>query len=237
MDMAIRLSSGLRVHGRGPVARGRIQEALGSGVETGRNSEATAERIFTGLFNDLVRQTPKAGDSHPDFPGLTVDRKRITPLKGGRGEARIIYRGPDPALNFGQRDFDPETNPEGNITEPEEEIETITTEEPIETHPNFAALVLAAGTGEGQATFDEDGLFLGFGPNSGGGLAGVQSYFVRRTVTRTTVLARQKLNANEAATREAGGLVTKLNSTRTGKAWKNVKEVTSGSWNSLVYPG
>ena len=62
-------------------------------------------------------------------------------------------------------------------------------EEPIQTHPNFSA-ILATATQNG-ATFDENNNFVGFNSRAGGNLVGVQSYLsptisYRRTYTTTS---------------------------------------------------
>jgi hypothetical protein len=229
------ITSKERRHGRGPVATGRIQEEPSDdGITVDKNAAATGSRVFTGLYADLVRQTPVVGDKHPDFPSLSVTRKAIKPTRNGRGRATVTYEGLDPAVT--PLDQDIETNPDGNLTTPDESVDVETVEEPIETHPNFAALVAAAGTGPGQATFDEQGLFKGFGPQSGGDLYGQQSYLKARTVTITNSLATKKLDGNTAGTLTSDGqLITKLSSQRFGSVWRNSKEVKTGGWNPLIY--
>jgi len=225
-----------RVHGRGPVKTRRIQEEPSDvALEVGRDSVALAERVFTGLYVDLVTQLPVVGDAHPEFPQLTVERKRIQRTKGGRGKATLYYTGPDPALGDGLTGYEPD-NEEQNITEPVITIDTEEVEVPIETHPDFSNLVSEAGEGEGQATFDENGLFLGFGPNSGGGLAGVQTYSTRLTVRTEEVLSLAPLNPNDVATLDGGAFVSRVSSQTTGTAWKNTRVTKEGlTWNPLIY--
>ncbi len=181
-------------------------------------------------------QTPGKNHQHPIYFGLYLTTKEIVEEKLGSGKATLTYKGLDPSLGSGGNGT--ETDDGGNTNFPEIDLEedTDVEEVPIQAHPDFlSVLVPAAGTGEGQAAFDDKKLFLGFGPQSGGNLAGVESYQVARRVT-TRYWYSSSRSTLPVGTRVAGGLRTSLKSSRQGAVWKNSEVIRASDPNPLIYP-
>jgi hypothetical protein len=126
-------------------------------------------------------------------------------------------------------------------------------EEPIETHPNFADFAGDAATPLNNAVFDKDGLFLGFGDGAGNDLTGVRGYLTGSPAIRKTFFTTQVFSGLEdiGDTRQirAGvipGLSSDQNALKTNWSSRplglNYYEVTEefllsgmGSWNPIIY--
>lgn len=225
-------------YGRGPRARGRIQKQPGTELTVSKDSAATLTEIWDGMWADLVSQTPQKDAAHPDFPGLLFESKRITLGKLGRATATLTYKGLDPSIPYVPGTAGGEgTYPE--LPEVDLEVDTEVEEVPIKAHPNFAALVAAAGTGKNKAWFDPDsGLFMGFGPDSGGDLAGVESYQVPRAIITRHFYSYQRATEPvgvSASIDGISGLRISMRSTRQGRVWRNTEVVREGNPNPLIY--
>lgn len=225
-----------KTYGRGPRYTGRIQRLPKGGMVVGVDQAATLTEVWGGMYFQLIAQTPGKNHRHPQFPGLLLTTKDFKEGNLGKGEATLTYKGIDPSFNGGGGNGLP-TDDGGSTSFPEVDLEddTDVEEVPIQAHPNFSALVAAAGTGPGQAAFDEKGLFLGFGPESGGDLAGAESYHVaRRVVTRHWYSsARSSL---PVGVRVPGGLRISMRSSRQGAVWKNTEVIRESNPNPLIYP-
>lgn len=225
-----------KTFGRGPANTGRIQRQIGTKVKISKDQSAEYTEIWAGMFDDLTRQTPTKDSPHPVFRELLLTEKEIVLEKLGRGKATLVYRGLDPAAFDGTGNGI--TLPDGGnsaFPEVDLEVDTDVEEVPIQAHPNFAALVAAAGAGKDKAYFNpESGLFEGFGPQSGGDLAGVESYLVPRVVTTRHWYSDNRANL-PVGVAVSGGLRTTLRSTRQGRIWKNTEVIRAGNPNPLIY--
>jgi hypothetical protein len=135
-----------------------------STLKVSKDSVATATEEYRGVYAVVVAQSPRIDDVHPDFPGLLVTDKTITNDKG-IGIAQVQYKGLDPAQN------------PNALPPPIYELDVSLNQEPIATHPDFDDIIDAAGgEGEGKAVFSEDGVFVGFGKDSGANLVGVTEF-------------------------------------------------------------
>lgn len=223
-------------YGNGPRATGQVQLQPGTELDVGKDQAATLVEIWAGLWDDLLTQAPVKDAPHPSFPGLLFQSRKVTLGKMGMAQARLTYKGLDPrlAVNAAGIPVDGEGNPE--FPEVDLEEDTDVEEVPIRAHPDFAALVTAAGGYvQGKAAKDpKTGLFLGFGPESGGDLAGVESYLVGRTVVTRYWYSENKANL-EVGVIVDGGLRMSVRSARQGVIWKNTEVVRYGNPNPLIY--
>jgi hypothetical protein len=227
----------MKSYGRGPKFTGRIQRLPGRKITVDTQQAATLTEIWGGDFDQLTHQTPGKNHQHPVYWGLYLTTKEIVEEKLGTGKATLTYKGIDPSFwNGGNGE---ETEDGGNEEFPEIDLEEDTDVEeiPIQAHPDFlSVLVPAAGSGEGQAAFDETTkLFLGFGPQSGGNLAGVESYQVARKVTTRYWYSTARATL-PVGVRVPGGLRTSLKSSRQGAVWKNSEVIRASDPNPLIYP-
>lgn len=215
----------------------QIQRQPGTEMKISADSAAEFIEIWDGMFDDLVTQTPIKDAPHPVYTELTLTEKRIRLGNLGKGRATLTYKGLDPASFTGIGNGVDLPNG-GNTAFPEidKEVDTDVEEVPIQAHPNFAAMVEAAGTGEGKAWFNpESGLFEGFGPESGGGMAGIESYLVPKTVTTNHWYSRQQATLPVGVPAD-GGLRITLRSVRQGSIWRNTEVIREGTPNPLIYP-
>jgi hypothetical protein len=162
--------------------RGQIyRQADKSAMTVSKEGVARAVEEYHGLYADVVTQSPRLDDAHPDFPGLLLHTKSIS-RRREIGICVCDYRGLDPASDSDDPEF---------LPPPVYTLDIGLSTEPISTHPNFAALVTAAGgQGEGKAIFDADGIFVGFGKDSGASLVGV-SQFLDATATWTVTTVQK----------------------------------------------
>lgn len=121
---------------------------------------------------DLVR-VALIGSKHPVYSTLSCERRNLTPTDGGffldAGYSGVIGT---PAPVF--------------------EIDTSTSQEPIETHPNFLTFAGNAGAPLNGAIFDEsDGSFLKFGNSAPNEWRGVTSYMMPVVTARKTYISTQ----------------------------------------------
>jgi hypothetical protein len=240
-----------KTYGRGPTFTGRIQIQPGSELSIGKDQAATYTEIWKGRYDDLVRQTPTKDAPHGTYTELLLESKRIVRDKSGKGTAYLIYKGLDPARGGPGTVIDP--NDETNFPEVDLEIDTDVEEVPIQAHPRFVSSLIPAAGGRtssnpasqyyeeidgrpaARAHFNDDGTFAGFGIDATGNLAGVESYYVPRTLTTRHWYSRSKANENVGVI-VGGQMRISIRSTRQGRVWKNTEVLRGGNWNSLIYP-
>lgn len=247
-----------KTYGRGPTSTGRIQIQPGSELSISKDQAATYTEIWRGRFNDLINQTPLKDAPHPVYTELLLESKRIVRDKAGKGTAYLTYKGLDPARTTpGTGIVDP--NDESNFPEVDLEVDTDMEEVPIQAHPRFKSHLIPASGGltsgdpgsenyeeipdpisgkkrpKAQAHLNPDGTFAGFGIDSGGNLAGVESYLKPNTVTTRHFYSRSKSTAVVGQI-VSGAMRISLRSVRQGKVWKNTEVFRSGTWNTNIYP-
>jgi len=130
--------------------------------------------VRESYFN-LVRRV----SVNPVYRGLSLESKRIIEGEGGIHSLELQWAGTS-------SDSDDPDDPEA-LPEPQYFLDQQPSEEPIDTHPNFAAF----GVEGNGAKFDNEGLFLGFS-NSGAfednPFGGLSKYLVGgRTLVRISV--------------------------------------------------
>jgi hypothetical protein len=155
------------VYGR----RGRIyRQADKSKVTVSKEGVAQATEEYQGLYADIVTQSPRLDDAHPDFPGLLLHTKSIS-RRREIGICVCDYRGLDPASESDDPEF---------LPPPVYELSWASSMEEIASHLEFKSKIVpaAGGEGPGKAVFNpETKLFEGFGKDAESNLAGVKSYF------------------------------------------------------------
>jgi hypothetical protein len=217
-----------KIFGNGPTNSGRCRLQPGAELVISQDQAATYTEVWVGPFATLVNDLPACKTPHPIFTTLSLDTKKTVLGKLGRGTATLVYKGVDPALG---------TDATGTPIMPEIdlEIDTDVEEAPIATHPNFSALVSAAGIGKSKAWFDPtSGKFEGFGPESGGGLAGVESYLVPRTV-KTKYYYSSAQSTLPVGVMTGDGFRASMKSVRQGSVWKNTEVLRQVDANPLIY--
>jgi hypothetical protein len=231
----------MKAYGRGPKNTGNIFIQPGTALDVAVDQSATLTEVWKGEWQALVEQTPTKNAHHSYFTDLLLASKKIVLGRLGQATATLVYKGLDPS-----RDKNTQSTETG-YPEVDKELSTDVTEFPIQTHPNFSSLVDAAGgaiidedgkwvsDGTGKAVFDDKtGEFICFGPQSGGDLAGVKSYYVPNKVETN------HWYSDEQADRLVGEIVggamrVSLKSTRQGPVWKNSETLRYGTWNTLIY--
>lgn len=222
-------------YGRGPTHTGRIQKLPGSKLVISADQAATFTEMWGGQFDQLVTQTPGKDYPHPRFPNLLLYTKEIVEGKLGAGTATLTFKGLDPSLGSGGNGVVIDDGGNTSYPEIDMEVDTDVEEIPIQAHPNFLGLVAAAGTGPSQTAFDSKGLFLGFGPESGGDLAGTESYQVARTV-ETRHWYSSARSSLPVGVRVGSAFRISLRSSRQGSVWKNTEVLRYSNPNPLIYP-
>lgn len=140
-------------------------------LQTDRYGLSSATAVWTRMSpTDTDPGRPSGtsfGDSHPIWTTLKCDRSTIS------------------QTNFGWQATAEYFGIQGAPPTPIYELDWSTSEEPIETHPDFVATL--AGTPAARlndADFDDKGFFIGFKPSSS--LAGVRGYLAPGAVWRET---------------------------------------------------
>lgn len=155
-----------------------LRQAKGT-LRVGKEGVAVATEEFVGYYDNLILLAPRIDAPHPRFPSLLVYDRNFSERAMGLGTMKIEYRGQDPG--------------DDKLPDPVYDLDRATAEQPIDTHPDFEAIVAAAGgAGLGKAVFDDDGLFLGFGKDSTGDLAGLESYLAPTAVWTKTYVSKTK---------------------------------------------
>jgi len=131
---------------------------------------------------------------HPVWKWLDIDKRTITRAEDGHWDIVADYYGVDPQ----------------NEPDPLYALDISTSQEPIETHPEFVKQFagkapLGGGDGLNGSFFDEDGLFVSFKPTYTGDTltnphwVGVKSYLLASAVWRETKVTKTRLTDLELA--------------------------------------
>lgn len=217
----------------------RLAEAADSGLVTFTESRRGTTAQATTLFNTLERQTT----AHPVYVNLKLESKVVFFDAGGQGVVNLVWAGSDAGS--------------GTPALPDAvwKLSRSPSQEPIDTHPDFA---LFAGTPEtplNGAEFDpETGLFIGFksaNPNVFGGVTKYLEFgavLTKISVTTTSPNTNQEIpridtpSGSTITVPEIDGrnwMKTDLSTEREGSIYKTFEEWTmSGQqgWNSDIYP-
>lgn len=162
----------------------RLERQPGGSIRYNTDGTVSAQERFIGLYQNAIQQSPKRYiTAHPVFPNLICDEVEIKEIEGGRCEINATYYGPPVGLTNG-----------GPDTQPTWELSCETSEEPIETFPNFGT---AIGTAGNNAVFDDDGRFLGFKAISD--FHGQESWLVPGQVYRKRYYSYSPPGASELA--------------------------------------
>lgn len=180
---------------------------------------------------------------HPDFNNLICDRVSVSKEKPNIAVISVEYAGGfSTGGNFGS-----DSNTENA---PVIEVTATATQEPIETHPDFAdELAGTKGAELNGAVFDEEGRFEYFAQKDSEGVLsrmhGVSDYLAHRVVVRQTTIVNTQPNSVRVGFLEAppvgGGI-----SLKTLDGWRRqgavyVKEeewigpAEGDDWNPLIY--
>ena len=235
---------GLNSVERAPGAALRESDA-GTSVFTERLQGRRAD--IEDIYFSLVRRA----STNPEYPGLSLESKAHIRGEGGIHFLDLVWAGatalePDP------------NNPE-QLPEPEWVLKRSPSEEPIETHPDFADFAGELGAEENNAVFDpESGLFEGFKVIAGeeNEFGGVEKFLDGGAVVQKTSVYRNvpaSISTQPIPSRESPGgapwqlpsgtgrtwLKTDLNIVQRGAAFEVTEEWTlSGQrgWNETIYP-
>lgn len=158
--------------------------------------------------SELLNEAPGIGVAHPDFGILVTRQVELFYLRAGLAGWIATYQGPQ------------STSPlPANVWR----VDVATSLEDIRAHPDFDALLTAAGAA--GVTRDENGLFLAFNEDeesTGEQLRGVQQFFAP-TVTAT-------LTAWSSAAPSGGQQVGKINSPTSAPAFVNNQRTGDQNW-------
>lgn len=178
---------------------------------------------------------------HPDFHHMIASSVSVAKQSPGIAFITVTYTGL-PTTDAGDFGLDSQDEPVINIG-------NSTSQEPIETHPDFTSVI--GGTSSAplnSAKFDQDGVFTGFEADSA--FAGVTAYVVPSTTYQRTYVSRQRPTsiANvgkidtppDAPTQPSGHtwLKTGLSYDRKGGVYSVSEEwMLSGpsGWNTSIY--
>ena len=220
---------------------GLVRKDRGDTLVDLENGAQEATCTFHCAWREVLRLKPRKNQStHPDFNNMICSGSRARKIKGQEvAEVVATYTG---SINA------EETGSGGAGDDPIEELQNVTSTEPIETHPDFRTFA----TAENGAKFDSEGLFQGFGePDAGGeNFEGITDYYVPRTTFSRTVVQRTKPDAitSMAAIDTPSGAPTLPD----GRTWLKVVdgwrrnggyyEITQewlssseGGWNTTIY--
>lgn len=168
---------------RGNQIDGLVRQT-GDTIEQLDDGTWSASVIFMCRWANVVQFAPKRNVAvHPDFDALKCNGCKIDRLKPGDvARMTATYRG------F----FGSETGPEPpTLPDSTEETVTSMSDAPIETHPDFVAVL--GGTKESPkngAVFNDDGTFKGWKADSR--YAGKEAYLVGSTIYRKTTPSRSR---------------------------------------------
>lgn len=214
---------------------GAVISEENSGLVTYSESLVGQTAAVVAAFASLVRFTTANGT----YGNLKLDSKRVFFDEGGQAKLQLVWAGPDAGT--------------GSPVPPAPvwSLKRSPSEEPIDTHPDFATFGIAAN----GAKFDADGIFIGFKtPTSGTNTwGGISKYLEKAAViTKTSIVA--SFNPDEEIPRintPSGApftiptitgrnwMKTDLSAIQRGASFEVFEEWTmSGQqgWNTTIYP-
>lgn len=169
--------------------------------------------------------------THPNFPYLAVEEVAAKQQKPDKCIITVQFRGLDSSGDIGGDigDTDSELATREWLTDP--------TDEPIETHPYFASRI--GGTADNPkngAIFDEDGLFVGFPPDSQ--FAGLKAYKANSPKIRSQYSTTIAPSRGILPRIESGLLLIRFDIVQKGAVYSVTKEWLEPGrkgWNTIVY--
>ncbi len=157
----------------------------GGKVRYNDDGSLEATERFRCLYTVALAQAPiRNVTAHPLFTGLICQTVEIAELEAGMSEVTVTF--------IGDASNDGGVISTSRLPKPSYELITEASEQPIETFPDFKAVL---GTSENGAKYDPNGLFLGFAASSS--FAGIAGFLSAGVVWRETGMRRTKPTQGE----------------------------------------
>lgn len=150
----------------GSIISGTTHKQVGTRWEIEENGVSRLFEKFVCNAAEIFQRMPQRGSVHPVYPSLIVKRLSPVTLPAGLLEYTVEYSG------VGGTDPEQESQ---ELPQPVYRLQRSQRSDPITTHPNWSAIVAAAGSA--NVIYDDNGLFLGIGKDAADdSLVGVSDY-------------------------------------------------------------